>query len=634
MPTSRAQPWGGFLLQGNTSQLAATGTIFTGSGAVRNWFGTGGRPDSHRKEQALFYCTNSPILSLTDCAAIHLAGQWGHAVNGGTFNLEHFLMQRCSTGGEFTGATFNVNDSAFLECPDDTANYEDGDNDALYIVSGTHGFTNTVFGWTKDDGIDSGESAAGLLNFQDCWFESIFHEGNALSGTAKIVNHFGSVFLNCGQGFESGYDGPVGMLNGCLLIGNLTGARFGDNYDWTYTGSLRVTNSILVHNYRDVWGVNFQDWLWRTNAMNIQSNWLTSPLPQHPDNLRWQPANDAARLARFMSTPPNAPVGLGLAARTNRFQFNDLAGGLSVRLSSFSTNLVSVGYAIELPGQTVATGRLEFPPGEVHRIIPSVVLPSDAELARVVLRDPTNAEITGLSAVYGMRGTSAKSITLIPASAVWDFLDTGEDAGTSWRSNAFDATGWLSGAAELGYGDNDESTFVRSNGISGPIITTYFRHAFFLENPQVYSVLTVRLRRDDGGIVYLNGSEIFRSNITNGPVGFQTLASEAQDDGNTFFSTNVSASRLTAGTNLLAVEIHQQSPTPSDLSFDLELEAALRPVLQFALFGNDWLLFWTNPGAVLEEAETPDGPWSGLQTSSPFTLDADNAPMRFYRLRQ
>ncbi|HXE41477.1 MAG TPA: hypothetical protein VN516_00530, partial [Candidatus Baltobacteraceae bacterium] len=44
MPVTRAQPWGGFLLTSNTSQLTATGAVFTGSGAVANWFGTGGHP--------------------------------------------------------------------------------------------------------------------------------------------------------------------------------------------------------------------------------------------------------------------------------------------------------------------------------------------------------------------------------------------------------------------------------------------------------------------------------------------------------------------------------------------------------------------------------------------------------------
>jgi hypothetical protein len=42
------------------------------------------------------------------------------------------------------------------------------------------------------------------------------------------------------------------------------------------------------------------------------------------------------------------------------------------------------------------------------------------------------------------------------------------------------------------------------------------------------------LKRDDGGVVYLNGSEVFRSNMPEGVIGSQTRASLADDDGTAF----------------------------------------------------------------------------------------------------
>jgi hypothetical protein len=42
-------------------------------------------------------------------------------------------------------------------------------------------------------------------------------------------------------------------------------------------------------------------------------------------------------------------------------------------------------------------------------------------------------------------------------------------------------------------------------------------------------------------------------------------------DEQTYFPTNIGASRLVAGTNLIAVEIHQNTASSSDLGFDLEL---------------------------------------------------------------
>jgi hypothetical protein len=94
MPVSLTQPWGGFFLPVSTAVIQATGTIFTHSGALQSGFA------GHHAEQCLFYCNNSPQVTLTDCAAIYLDGQMGHAFSGGTFTFTRFLLQHATTGGE------------------------------------------------------------------------------------------------------------------------------------------------------------------------------------------------------------------------------------------------------------------------------------------------------------------------------------------------------------------------------------------------------------------------------------------------------------------------------------------------------------------------------------------------------
>lgn len=415
-PVTRAQPWGGFVQHASNVSLTGTGVIFTGAGAYQGcWFVGHGcsssssifNISSHRGEQALISMQGANNnLTLTDSAAIYLAGQFGHAQGSSgrsyRLTLTRFLMQRATTGGEYTDALFNVNDSAFIECPDDSVDFADGDNDGLYIVTaplGPHGFTNTLFGWTKDDGIDSGGSGAGVLNFQNCWFEGIAHEANSLSGNNKISQHFGDVFLNNGQSVESGYEAPIGRMFGCLSLDNMSGARFGDNYTGQASlGSLLVTNSILLYNHRDVWGVNLQDWNYRSSVMDVRDNLLTKPNPYHPTNTVWDPATDGWRLAAWMGTPPEAAVGLGLAVRTNRFPLASLFDGVPVRLSTFTTNLVSVGYAFEGVDGILATGSLIFTPGEtVKEIYPAGFDLTTNTTVDVVLRDPVRAELTGLT---------------------------------------------------------------------------------------------------------------------------------------------------------------------------------------------------------------------------------------------
>lgn len=175
---------------------------------------------------------------------------------------------------------------------------------------------------------------------------------------------------------------------------------------------------------------------------------------------------------------------------------------------------------------------------------------------------------------------AAAGQTLVPAGATWKYLDNGSNQGTAWRTPAFNDSAWASGLAELGYGDGDEATVVSYGPNSNAkYATTYFRKAFSVTDPRNYAGLTLRVKRDDGVVVYINGTEVFRDNITTGPVFYYTWAPTAADDGMTFIPAAVSPSVLVAGTNVIAVEIHQSGGTSSDLSFDLELTASAAPTV-------------------------------------------------------
>ena len=108
-------------------------------------------------------------------------------------------------------------------------------------------------------------------------------------------------------------------------------------------------------------------------------------------------------------------------------------------------------------------------------------------------------------------GTTS-SETLLRRGAVWKYLDNGSNAGTNWKNTTFNDTAWRSGAAELGYGDGGERTTLSYGGNAfAKHVTTYFRRKFNVTNPNKFSELDLRLRRDDGAIVYINGKEVARS---------------------------------------------------------------------------------------------------------------------------
>jgi hypothetical protein len=92
-------------------------------------------------------------------------------------------------------------------------------------------------------------------------------------------------------------------------------------------------------------------------------------------------------------------------------------------------------------------------------------------------------------------------------------------------------------------------------------------------DPSTLGTVTLQLKRDDGAVVYLNGTEIARSNMPSGTVTSTTYASTAVSGAaeNQFFPFTIPASAFVNGSNTLAVEIHQDYRADPDLTFDLSL---------------------------------------------------------------
>lgn len=147
---------------------------------------------------------------------------------------------------------------------------------------------------------------------------------------------------------------------------------------------------------------------------------------------------------------------------------------------------------------------------------------------------------------------------------------------TNWKHPNFADAAWAEGPAQLGFGESDEATVLPFGGIAdAKWITAYFRHRFVLARTNDLTSLILRLKRDDGAIIYLNGQELARSSMPTGPADGATPAENAPDDGQSFNPLSGPVTLLRSGTNVLAVEMHQSGPGSSDLSFDLELAVTL-----------------------------------------------------------
>jgi chitodextrinase len=256
------------------------------------------------------------------------------------------------------------------------------------------------------------------------------------------------------------------------------------------------------------------------------------------------------------TVPPSPPTNL---------RVTDTSGStVSLAWDPGTDNIAVYGYRVLRDGVEVgSTTATSFT---------DIDLPAESEHEYTVVTVDTAGNVSPPSAAI----TAGTDFTLVPARSTWRYLDNGSDQGTAWRAPGFDDGGWAQGPAELGYGDGDEATVVSfgPNATLKPL-TTYFRHTFQVANPATVGQMTLRVLRDDGAVVYLNGTEVARTNMPTGTITSTTIAAATADGAaeDTFFPFTVNPSLLVTGANTLAVEIHQRSRNSSDISFDLSLDA-------------------------------------------------------------
>jgi len=164
--------------------------------------------------------------------------------------------------------------------------------------------------------------------------------------------------------------------------------------------------------------------------------------------------------------------------------------------------------------------------------------------------------------------------TIIPMGAVWKYLDNGTNQGTAWQIDSYDDSGWASGPAPLGYAMTGVVTTVGYGPSStNKYITTYFRKTINVTQAVIdeATLMKITLNIDDGAVVYVNGTEVMRNNMPTTAISYTTLANVTVGSSPSGFTGTFSSSLLTAGTNTIAVEIHQAAVTSSDIYFDLSL---------------------------------------------------------------
>jgi hypothetical protein len=197
-----------------------------------------------------------------------------------------------------------------------------------------------------------------------------------------------------------------------------------------------------------------------------------------------------------------------------------------------------------------------------------------------------------------LTGTNQITVPLIHGGDHWNYSDTGTDLGTNWSQPGYDDSLWSNGPGRFGYGEAPDETTVNFGAATNNVnITTYFRKKIVVPWNQYFTNLNFRLSQTAGAVVWLNGKEACRTNMPPGPVSYTNLATTnvSGDPEYIYYRTNIAATLL-PGTNVIAVEVHQNSVSNAVLGFDMELLGGAfvvpAPALSGSLSNNNIVLNW------------------------------------------
>lgn len=237
-------------------------------------------------------------------------------------------------------------------------------------------------------------------------------------------------------------------------------------------------------------------------------------------------------------------------------------------------------------------------------------------------------------------------------------FDPGDGGMISWKEIVYEDVEWNTGFGELGFGDavnppgaNPERTLINIGPGASRHRSIYFRRTILIDDPDQFGPLTVRSLQDDGSAVYLNGALVATFNLTNGPgvpITYSNLAgpllgtpTAVPHDGTVYSSSNI-AGLLIAGRNTIAVEVHQDSITSSDISFDLMLWSAgpSGPRLQITGDSSSHTVTWDDPAGAYKLQQSSDlgnpAQWTDVpgDPGSPYGPVAPQSGHLFYQLKK
>jgi len=183
----------------------------------------------------------------------------------------------------------------------------------------------------------------------------------------------------------------------------------------------------------------------------------------------------------------------------------------------------------------------------------------------------TSAPVTVTAPGSGVDGV------VVPARSSWSWRFDPAAPDPAWKNPGYNASSWKTGPGVLGFGTTGLGTNIDVSGAASTRpLAAYFIKTFTVPTASAVTKLSLKTVADDGVVVYVNGTEVVRSNMPAGPVTFNSYASTSKNSvvaAANPVTIDVPVSLLVNGTNTIAAETHLNYRATVNLSFDLTATA-------------------------------------------------------------
>lgn len=288
----------------------------------------------------------------------------------------------------------------------------------------------------------------------------------------------------------------------------------------------------------------------------------------------------------------------GFTASRQSSLINELKSSSYMRLSSVTPQDVKLSSNIE--GAGLLVNGIEVPTGKFSgKLFSPVTLTAKA---------PAGYKFLGW---YASSSTAGKPV--FSNGSTWKYYDSGSLDNVSWKTATYSDASWKSGATPIGYGKTQATTTAKN------LPTYYLRKTFNISDYNASDVFVLNYTIDDGMIVYVNGKEAGRYNMPSGNVNYNTAATTYAPGNPDTGSMTLDASLFHNGSNVIAVEMHNNQTASSDILWNCELLRTTAGAVTYASSDTEYKLPATGSHNIIASWE---------KVADEVAIDSGNTPVK------